>query len=175
MNLIMTISKCLNEWNATIEALGKGKQTILIRKYGTTNDKFLLYPTVSYTLKDNYLNSFEKKYRRFAEENALPNKDNRETEVKYYAEVEKIIEKSSKRIGSLNKYHIWTNEHVKLYLGNQKAYVWILRVYKLKEPVMAERTMGRRYANLKEEIPLDGIKPVINDVEYSKIVNEIGK
>ncbi len=26
------ISKCLNEWNATIEALGQGKQTILIRK-----------------------------------------------------------------------------------------------------------------------------------------------
>ena len=26
------ITKCLNEWNATIEALGQGKQTILIRK-----------------------------------------------------------------------------------------------------------------------------------------------
>jgi hypothetical protein len=24
------ISKCLNEWNATIEALGQGKQSILI-------------------------------------------------------------------------------------------------------------------------------------------------
>ena len=24
------ITKCLNEWNATIEALGQGKQTILI-------------------------------------------------------------------------------------------------------------------------------------------------
>lgn len=30
------ITKCINEWNATIEALGQGKQTILIRKYGTT-------------------------------------------------------------------------------------------------------------------------------------------
>lgn len=26
------ITKCLNEWNATIEALGCGKQSILIRK-----------------------------------------------------------------------------------------------------------------------------------------------
>ena len=25
------ITKCLNEWNATLEALGQGKQTILIR------------------------------------------------------------------------------------------------------------------------------------------------
>jgi len=121
------MTKCLNEWNATIEALGQGKQAILIRKYGTNIDKFLLYPTVSYALKDNYLDSFENKYKSFAEENALPKKDNGKTEVKYYAEVEKVIEKSVQRIGSLNKYHIWTNEHVKSYLGNQKAYVWVFK------------------------------------------------
>jgi hypothetical protein len=36
----MEITKCLNEWNATIEALGQGKQTILIRKYGISIDKY---------------------------------------------------------------------------------------------------------------------------------------
>lgn len=44
------IKKCLNEWNATIEALGQGKQTILIRNYNTTVKEFLLYPTVSYSI-----------------------------------------------------------------------------------------------------------------------------
>ena len=53
--MVETITKCLNEWNATIEALGRGKQSILIRKYGTNVNEFLLYPTVSYALKDNYL------------------------------------------------------------------------------------------------------------------------
>ncbi len=168
-----TITRCLNEWNATIEALGQGKQPILIRKYGTTIDKFLLYPTISYAFKDNYLDSFEEKYQSFAEENALPKKDNSKTEVKYFAAVEKVIEKSSQRVGSLNKYHIWTNEHVKSYLGNKKAYVWILRVYKLKEPALAERTMGMRYANLLEEISLEGIEPVLSDKEFSKILQEI--
>ena len=52
------ITKCINEWNATIEALGQGKQTILIRKYNTTLKEFLLYPTVSYANKDNVLDSF---------------------------------------------------------------------------------------------------------------------
>ena len=52
---MMEITKCLNEWNATIEALGQGKQTILIRKYGTTLNKFLLYPTNSYANKDDVL------------------------------------------------------------------------------------------------------------------------
>ncbi|WP_369829823.1 DUF1802 family protein [Methanobrevibacter sp. 87.7] len=45
------ITKCLNEWNATIEALGQGKQTILIRKYNTSLKEFLLYPTVVMQIK----------------------------------------------------------------------------------------------------------------------------
>ena len=52
-------TKCLNEWNATVEALGQGKQTILIRKYSTTLNEFLLYPTVSYVIKDNYASHFQ--------------------------------------------------------------------------------------------------------------------
>ena len=49
----MKTTKCLNEWNATIEALGNGKQSVLIRKYGTSLKGFLLYPTVSYANKDD--------------------------------------------------------------------------------------------------------------------------
>ena len=104
------ITKCLNEWNATIEALGQGKQTILIRKYDTTLKEFLLYPTVSYALKDDVLDSFQDK--EFAKNNLLPTGDN-PYEVKYYATIEEIIDKSSARIGAFNKFHIWTRDHVK--------------------------------------------------------------
>lgn len=168
-----TITKCLNEWNATVEALGQGKQTILIRKYGTTIDEFLLYPTVSYANKDNYLDSFKNEFKPFVETHVLPKRDERKIEVKYYAEVEKVIEKSPQRIGTLNKYHIWTNEHVKSYFGNQKAYVWVLRVYKLKEPVMSERTMAQVFANLKEEVSLEGLEPVLSDEKFSEVLKNI--
>ena len=53
------ITKCLNEWNATVEALGQGKQTILIRKYDTTLKEFLFFPTTSYATKDGILDSFQ--------------------------------------------------------------------------------------------------------------------
>ena len=86
-----TIRKCLNEWNATIEALGQGKQSILIRKYGTNVKEFLLYPTVSYALQDDYLNSFQDDWRDFVKENALPNKDDSKFEVKYFARVENVV------------------------------------------------------------------------------------
>lgn len=126
------ITKCINEWNATIEALGQGKQTILIRKYGTTLNEFLLYPTVSYANKDNILNSFQDK--EFVKDNLLPSGEDRTYEVKYYATVEDVIEKSSSRIGAFNKFHIWTRDHVKNYLGRKPAKIWILRVYNWMNP-----------------------------------------
>lgn len=168
-----TITKCLNEWNATIEALGQGKQSILIRKYGTNVNEFLLFPTVSYALKDDYLESFQDDYKDFVKHNALPNKKDSKFEIKYYAKVEKIVEKPSTRIGSLNDFHIWTRDHVKSYLGNSKAQIWILRVYKLNEQKFLERTRGMKYANVNEEVSLDNLKPVLSDSEFEKILKGI--
>lgn len=163
------ITKCLNEWNATVEALGQGKQSILIRKYNTSLKEFLLYPTVSYANKDNYLDSFSDK--EFVKENTYPSKNDDGFEVKYYAKVEKIIEKPSGRIGTLNDYHIWTRDHVKSYLGNKKAYIWILRVYELENPVYSKRSNGMLYANTQEEVSIDNLKPVLSNKEFNKIVN----
>lgn len=163
------ITKCINEWNATIEALGQGKQTILIRKYGTTLNEFLLYPTVSYANKDNVLDSFQDK--EFAKNNLLPAGDN-PYEVKYYATVEEVIDKSSTRIGAFNKFHIWTRDHVKEYLGRATAKIWILRVYELDEPQMLKRTRGMMYANVEKPVKLEG-KPVILDKEFNKLKKDI--
>ena len=72
-----------------------------------------MYPTVSYAFKENYLNSFREDYQDFVKDNSLPNKKDSKFEVKYFARVEKVVEKSSSRIGALNDYHIWTKNHVK--------------------------------------------------------------
>lgn len=171
--MVESITKCLNEWNATIEALGQGKQSILIRKYGTNVNEFLLYPTVSYALKEDYLDSFQEDYKDFVKDNSLPNKKNSKFEVKYFARVEKIVEKPSSRIGALNNYHIWTRNHVKSYLGTSKAQIWILRVYELDEPKFLERTRGMKYANVSEEVQLNNLKPVLSDSEFEKILKGI--
>ena len=136
------ITKCINEWNATIEALGQGKQTILIRKYGTTLKEFLLYPTISYANKDDVLDSFQGKYQGFVKDNLLPAAKNKKYAVKYYATVESVLEKSSSIIDAYNKFHIWTRNHVKNYLGRKPAQIWILRVYELDKPQMLKRSNG---------------------------------
>ena len=166
------ITKCLNEWNATLEALGQGKQTILIRKYGTTLNEFLLYPTVSYANKDDVLDSFQENYKEFAKDNLLPAGEDRTYEVKYFARVEEVVEKSSARIGAFNKFHIWTREHVKNYLGRNTAKIWILRVYKLDTPHKLKRSNGMLYANVEKPINLKG-SPVISDDEFNKLKEDI--
>lgn len=171
---MVTNTKCLNEWNATIEALGHGKQAILIRKYSTANSEFFLYPTSSYTLKTDFTNSFKNKYVPFVEKNALPNVEGKKTEVKYFAKVQSILKIPKQQIGRLDKFHIWTNEHVKSYIGNA-GFVWILRVYCLDNPVMSERTRGIKFSNLKEEISLNEMQPVLNDNEFSNIAKKIGR
>ena len=166
------ITKCINEWNATIEALGQGEQTILIRKYGTTLNEFLLYPTISYANKNDIIDSFQDDCKSFVKDNLLPAGENRKYEVKYYATVEEVIEKPSTRIGAFNKFHIWTRDHVKDYLGRKQAKIWILRVYKLDKPQMLKRSNGMLYANVDKPVKLEG-KPVIPDNEFNKLKEDI--
>lgn len=165
--------KCLKEWNATIEALGQGKQSILIRNYKTNVTEFLLYPTVNYVLKDNYLESFQEDYHDFVQSNSLPEKKGDKVLIKYFASVEQIVEKPVSRIPS-GKHYIWTRDHVKNYMTGKTAYIWILRVYKLKEPYWAEPTPGAiRYANLKEEVSLEGMESVLTDSQFNNTVNKL--
>ena len=168
----MEITKCINEWNATIEALGQGKQTILIRKYPTTLNEFLLYPTISYANKDDVLDSFKDDCKGFVKDNLFQTGTNKNYEVKYYATVENIIDKPSTRIGAFNNFHIWTRDHVKDYLGRKEAKIWILRVYKLDTPQIVKRSNGMLYANVEKPVKLEG-KPVISDEEFNKLKKDI--
>lgn len=168
----MEITKCLNEWNATIESLGQGKQTILIRKYSTTLNELLLYPTISYANKDDILDSFQEDSKTFVENNLFPAGENRKYEVKYYAKVDFILEKPSTRIGAFNKFHIWTRDHVKSYLGKKSAKIWILRVYKLDEPQFLSRSNGMLYANVDKKVELKG-EPVLSDEKFNKLKEDI--
>lgn len=107
------------------------------------------------------------------ESNSLPDKNEDKVLIKYFAKVEKIVEKPVSRIPSPKNY-IWTRDHVKNYMTGKTAYTWILRVYKLKEPYWAEPTPGAiKFANLKEKVSIDGMEPVFDDEEFQNILSKI--
>lgn len=168
------LNKSLKEWNAVVEALGQGKQSILVRKYSTNNKVFLLNPTLKYALKDNYLSNFQKKYYSFVEKFRCPEKEKEKVAIKYFATVEEVFEKSPNRIGSLKDNFIWNPDHIKEYLKGNKAFIWVLRVYKLDKPYMVSPTPNAIiYANLNEFISISKSKPVLNDNEFKKILNSV--
>lgn len=168
------MKKCFKEWNAIIEALGQGKQSILVRRFTTSNNKFLLYPTVSYATKKGYLDMFQEEYENFVKENTLPNANNSNVEIKYLASVENIKKVSIQKIVSLQKYYIWNKNHVKSYLKDQKSFIWLLRIYKLPKPVMAEsKRAAITFADLNQDISIEKIEPVLSDKEFSRISKKI--
>jgi hypothetical protein len=83
------------------------------------------------------------------------------------------VEKPVSRIPS-PKHYIWTRNHVKNYMTGKTAYIWVLRVYQLKEPYWAEPTPGAiRYANLKDEVSLEGMETVLSDSEINALIVEL--
>lgn len=165
---------CLKEWNAVVESLGQGKQSILIRKYSTSQEGFFLFPTFSYTKPDNYLKSFKQEYWDFIEKNKLPTKVDAKREIKYYAKVEEVVKKPSNEMNKFNKFHIWTKNHLNSYLKQRPGYVWILRVFKLESPFMAELNPNAIiYAYLDKNMSLENSNPVLSDSEYRKIIEHI--
>lgn len=168
----MKTNKCIKEWNATTEALGNGLQTLMIRVYTTTKDGFLLYPTWAYNYKSGFIDGFKKEYQNFVKDNSL-NSDSEMRRIKYYAKVEEIIELPLNKIRSIDKYFIWTTEHVKSYIDKRTAYVWILRVYKLENSTNVNLTQGQIYGDIKQKIDITNLKPVLDDSEFNKIKREI--
>lgn len=167
-------NKCLKEWNATVEALGHGLQTILIRSYNTKVKEFLLYPSVRYTNREDFLDGFQKEYQPFVEENAFPTKKDNKIEIKYFATVENIFEINPQRIGYFHKHYIWTSEHVRSYLKGKKAQIWLLRVYKLKNPYLDQPKPGMiKFMNLSEEVSLKDMKPVLTDETFTRINDQL--
>lgn len=167
----MKTKKCLNEWNVIVEALGSGKQTVLVRSYDTNVDSaFLLYPTYSYTNRKEVPDCFKDEFKEFVDDNLLPERDGEKTLVKYYVEVVETFEKTISRIGTVNKFHIWTREHVVSYMEKKKPYVWLLKVYKLDTPIMLKRSNGMTWATVDKNVELKGT-PVISEQEFENIKN----
>lgn len=59
------------------------------------------------------------------------------------------------------------------FVRDKNPYIWVLRVYKIKNPEFLSRTIGMRYANVDKEVNIDNLTPVLPDKEFNKILNEL--
>lgn len=170
------INKYLKDWNVIIEALGRGKQSIIVRKYRVNkNDFFLLYPTKNYLKLDNIENYFKKDYVDFFKRNQTPYTRNNQIEIHYCAEVEKIFTISSLDLPKLSKFLISEINPIEEYLNYGEGYVWVLRVYWLEEPIRVNIAKDIVYDEANKKIDMNGLMPVLSNDKFDNILLELDK
>jgi len=167
-------NKCLKEGNPIVEALGNGIQAIMIKttKPSPVGKQFVFFPTSLY----NHVNineTFKEQYQDFAQQNQEVARVNNKNVIKYYASVEYVIEDAKIPLKYFDDFHIWEEDYLKDFLGKKSVYIWLLRVYQLKENFPAPMVKGGMYGNLKKGISVDFMRPVISDDDFTKIKQKL--
>lgn len=162
------------EWAFIVDALGKGKQSIIIRKGGISEEggdfelkgkKFFLLPTQFHQakemIKETWLNELES-------EKYLVNPDT--VLVEYYAEViDSRIIRDWNTLEKLNGQHAWKPEVIleRFNRWQKSAHLLIVQVYKLDKPF--ELFMSPEYGGCKSWVDLK------EDIEYSGtlVINQL--
>ncbi len=169
------------EWAKVVEALGTGKQVVVLRKGGISEDftlqfkKFLLFPTQFHEqenlVKDDWL-------AESREDDGW--KGPHEVEMRYFATLEDAFMVDSwEKVQALDKFHVWKEPVVKERFERWQqggVHCLLLRAYRLKKPflmeVLPEYGGCRSWIETQESIPLDGI-PAMEDDAFEGLRNAI--
>lgn len=160
------------EWSYIVDALGKGRQSIILRKGGIAEEdsdfkikdsRFLLFPTLFHQAEQYIKPEWGKllKGDRFH----LPEN---KVQLHYYAEVvdQKIL-KDWNQVKKLNDWHAWTEDRIKerFERWDQSIQLLVVQVFDLavKQEIELKPQYGgcTSWVELDENIELIG-KPVLN-------------
>lgn len=148
------------EWAYIVEALASGKQQIILRKGGISEDEgdfklrgfeFLLMPTVFHQASELIKQDW---YNEIKDYVYLP--DNLTTEIRYKATVtQHSIIKSEEELLALEQYHVWNKEVVLERFNRwkqQEVHCLFVTVTKLETPIVLE--MKPEYGGCKSWIEI---------------------
>ncbi|TCS97037.1 DUF1802 family protein [Hazenella coriacea] len=177
----------LKDWAVAIEALGLGKQILLMRKGGIReetrhfelqSDEFFLYPAYEHQkeelLKPEFQGEVAKTLKNWS-------KDDQTTTIKYYAKLYEDIEVMDENaLRRLAPTHIWTDNFATERLKWKKTlplHLLLVRVYRLDQPVEVE--IRPEYNSCKswhmfpENLQSLSAEPVLTDEEFMTQVNKV--
>jgi hypothetical protein len=160
------------EWSYIVDALGTGRQSIILRKGGISEDsdefklkgkKFVLLPTLFHQGKDHV----KEQWLPFLKPERY-HKSPEEVRIDYYAEVaDSRIITDYDQVKKLSQYHAWTDDIIdeRFNRWNKSVHLLIVQVFELVKPVeifMRQEYGGcKSWVELEENIELIG-KPVLN-------------
>ena len=185
----MLPEKCqmaLKEWAVTVEAMAQGDQVLLLRKGGIHEDgkdfrvihrEFLFYPTYLHQKKELLQLAYQPALSKVLEQ---PHDDDHVT-FSYWAKAEEVLEiDEQEKMNDLAPHYIWTAAYAQSRLHWKPMLplsVLLLRVYRLEQPVtvpyLPEYGGCTSWVEVLSDVNLGQIKPVLNDAEFQRRVDEI--
>lgn len=173
------------EWAVVCQALGGGRQSLILRKGGIVEEggefrpdhpEFLLFPTFSHQSPDSVIPDAESLLRAVAGEEPEAG----EVVLRHYAVVADAL-----RIGSLaavlrlRGQHIWSDEVVeeRFHRWRDSIFALVVRVYRLPRlvrlPLEEDYTGCKSWVELTHDVSVEGSSPVLTDDEFSRSQNAI--
>ena len=181
MLLPYTSDMALKEWAVAVKALGRGEQTLILRKGGIHRDdrdfrlvhpEFLLFPTYLHQKAELIKPGHHDTLRETVDEDDTPGV----VELAYFCQVvDKFELRDESALDTISDYHIWTDDyaHKRLHWRpKQPLTVAILRVFDLEQPqalpVLDEYSGCKSWVELGQDISLGSMSPVMDDAEFER-------
>lgn len=179
----LVIDYAFKEWAVIVEALGQGRQSLILRKGGiaeedgafrSQHEAFYLFPTFEHQNEGDLVPEFHETLRslqrgRQTSQDSVP--------IQYYAIVQDSYRIDSMGIlEKLKGYHAWSESSVKKKFGwGAECLLWVLlaRIFRLAKVVeIPSRDTYRgckSWVKLEETIPTEGSTPVFQDDAFERI------
>lgn len=179
----MTSRMALKEWAVVVQAIGSGRQLLLLRKGGIRDPRgefelehreFLLYPTWEHQAPEHV----RPECRTPMPPAPAPLDP---VEFRVYAGVALTWElRDPAVVDSLQRYHVWTPEFVAQrmrYRPQAPTLLVVVRAYRLKRPARRdarpEDAGCKSWVPLAEPVDVEGAEPVLDNRRFRAALEEI--
>jgi hypothetical protein len=173
------------EWAAICRALGQGRQIIILRKGGIVepggafrveHHEFLLFPTYLHQAAESLVPAA----RDLLVEAQAEIPQTGEIVFRHLARVTNSFRvQSHEALPRLRGYHVWSDAVVaeRFHRWQKSLHVLVVRVYALPGPatfpVHDEYAGCKSWVDLREDVSVEGSRPVNSDEEYQHRADEI--
>jgi hypothetical protein len=181
-----TTTMALKDWAVTVEALGTGKQILLMRKGGIREEtrhfevqaeQFFLYPAYEHQQKEWLKPSFQEEVTKTRIDWSPTDTT---TTIKYFAKLYEDVEViDEKALHRLYPQHIWAHHFASerfKWKKNQPLHLLLVRVYRLEHPlaipIQPEYGGCKSWLQLPETCKHLSAEPVLTRAEF---MEEVGK
>jgi len=179
------VKTAFKEWAAICRALGQGRQIVILRKGGIVepggtfrveHDQFLLFPTYLHQSADNLVPAA----RHLLDEGLAEMPKAGQIIFRHFATVtDSFCVQSPEALARLRGYYVWSDAVVeeRFHRWQKSLHVLVVRVYALPQPAtvpMNDEYAGcKSWVDLREDVSVEGPRPVISDEEYQRRADEI--